>query len=90
MDGPLMTPARDDLSCREVVELVTDWLEGALPARERARVELHLAGCEGCAAYVEQMRETVRIAGRLDEQELEPTVRDELVAAFRGWRASRA
>jgi anti-sigma factor RsiW len=80
--------AHDDLSCREVVELVTDWLEGALPAGERARVEVHLAGCEGCEAYVEQMRETVRIAGRLDEQELEPAQRDELVAAFRGWHAS--
>jgi anti-sigma factor RsiW len=82
--------AADDLSCREVVELVTDWLEGALPPRERARFELHLAACEGCAVYVEQMRETVRIAGRLDEQDLEPAVRDELVAAFRGWRASSA
>ena len=84
-----MTTA-DDLSCREVVELVTDWLEGALPPGERARVELHLAGCEGCAVYVEQMRETVRIAGRLHEEELEPALRDELVAAFRGWRASSA
>jgi anti-sigma factor RsiW len=80
----------DDLSCREVVELVTDWLEGALPAADHARVELHLAGCEGCAAYVEQMRATVRIAGRLDEEELEPVLRDELLAAFRGWRASSA
>jgi anti-sigma factor RsiW len=80
----------DDLSCREVVELVTDWLEGALPAADHARVELHLAGCEGCAAYVEQMRATVRIAGRLDEEELEPVLSDELVAAFRGWRASSA
>lgn len=80
----------DELSCREVVELVTDWLEGALPAAEHARVELHLAACEGCAAYVEQMRATVRIAGRLDEEELEPALRDELVAAFRGWRASSA
>jgi anti-sigma factor RsiW len=80
----------DDLSCREVVELVTDWLEGALPAAEQARVELHLAVCEGCVTYVEQMRATVRIAGRLAEEELEPALRDELVAAFRGWRASSA
>jgi anti-sigma factor RsiW len=84
-----VTPS-DDLSCREVVELVTDWLEGALPADERARVELHLAGCEGCEVYVEQMRETVRLVGRLREEELEPALRDELVAAFRGWRASSA
>jgi anti-sigma factor RsiW len=80
----------DDLSCREVVELVSDWLEGALPAGESARVELHLAGCEGCATYVEQMRATVRIAGRLAEEELEPALRDALVAAFRGWHASSA
>ena len=53
------------LCCREVVELVTDYLEGALPARTRARVERHLARCRGCAAYVEQMREVVRLLANL-------------------------
>jgi anti-sigma factor RsiW len=80
----------DDLSCRELVELVTDWLEGALAPAEHARVELHLAACEGCAAYVDQMRETVRTVGRLPPEALDPVVRDELLAAFRGWRASTA
>ena len=53
------------LCCREVVELVTDYLEGALPARTRARVERHLARCRGCAAYVQQMREVVRLLANL-------------------------
>ena len=53
------------LCCREVVELVTDYLEGALPARTRARFERHLARCRGCSAYVEQMREVVRLLARL-------------------------
>jgi hypothetical protein len=82
--------AVDDLSCQEVVELVTDWLEDALPAAERARFELHVAGCEGCSIYVEQMRETLRAVGRLREEELDPALCDELVVAFRGWRASSA
>jgi anti-sigma factor RsiW len=53
------------LCCREVVELVTDHLEGALPARTRARVERHLARCPGCAAYLRQMRDMVRILARI-------------------------
>ena len=75
-----------DLSCQELVELVTDYLEGALPSEERARFELHLVYCRGCDVYVEQMRETLRIAGRLSEESLEPEARESLLAAFRGWK----
>ena len=53
-----------DLACRELVELVTDYLEDALPAAERERFAAHLADCEGCDAYVEQVRATIRLAGR--------------------------
>ena len=53
-----------DLACRELVELVTDYLEGALPSRERERFEAHLAECDACDAYVEQIRATIRLAGR--------------------------
>jgi anti-sigma factor RsiW len=78
--------ALDELACDEVVELVTDYLEGALPPEDRTRFELHLVGCSGCASYVEQMRQTVETAGRLPADELEPEVLDRLVDAFRGWR----
>lgn len=77
--------AADDLSCRELVEIVTDYLEGAMSAAERARVERHLRGCPGCTTYVEQMRETVRLTGRLREDDLQPDARDALLQAFRGW-----
>jgi len=76
----------DDLSCQEVVELITDYLEGALSPEERARVEQHLGLCEGCATYLDQMRHTVRVAGALRERDLDPALRDQLVGAFRGWR----
>jgi anti-sigma factor RsiW len=74
-----------ELSCREVVEMVTDYLEDALPPEVRLWVELHLATCAGCGAYLDQMRETVRLLGTLSEEPLEPAVRVELVQAFRDW-----
>jgi anti-sigma factor RsiW len=77
---------RHALVCREVVELVSDYLEGALDAREAARFEAHLTTCDGCTAYLEQMRVTLRLAGRLDAEALDPVFRDRLVAAFRDWR----
>lgn len=79
--------AADDLSCRELVELVTDYLEDALEPETRARVELHLGACEGCGSYLAQMRDTIRVVGALREEDLEPGLRQELVAAFRGWHA---
>jgi anti-sigma factor RsiW len=75
----------EDISCAEIVELVTDYFEGALPAETAARLELHLADCDGCAAYLEQMRTTVELTGRLREEELDPGLRAALVDAFRGW-----
>ncbi|HEY3766446.1 MAG TPA: zf-HC2 domain-containing protein [Gaiellales bacterium] len=74
------------LVCREVVELVSDYLEGVLDDRDRLRFEAHLAGCDGCTAYLDQMRETVRLAGALAPQALDPVFRDRLVEAFRDWR----
>ena len=79
-----------ELSCREVVELVTEYLEGALPPDVRRRFEQHLAGCDGCTAYLEQMRETIRVVGALSEESIDPAARAELVRAFRGWRAGAA
>jgi len=76
---------RHPLVCREVVELVSDYLDDALGPRERERFEEHLAGCDGCSAYLEQMRGALRIAGSLAPEDLDPEVRDRLVEAFRGW-----
>ena len=71
-----------DLACRELVELVTDYLENALPATERARFEAHLADCEGCDAYVEQVRATITLVGRTRELEERPEIHA-LLRAFR-------
>jgi anti-sigma factor RsiW len=78
----------EQLSCRELVELVTDYLEGALPRRERARFEEHLDRCDGCWAYVEQMRHTIALTGRLGV-DLSPEAKAALLEAFRGWNAGR-
>lgn len=76
-----------DLTCAELVELVTEYLEGALPAAVRRRFEAHLAECGGCSTYLEQMRTTIAAAGRLREEQLAPEVRQELLAAFHGWNS---
>jgi anti-sigma factor RsiW len=78
-----------ELSCRELVELVTDYLEGALDASERARFEEHLAICEGCRSYLEQMRTTIAVTGSVDDNALEPGALDRLLAAFGDWKRAR-
>jgi anti-sigma factor RsiW len=78
-----------DLTCRELVELVTEYLEDRLPPAERARFEAHLAICDGCQAYVDQMRDTLRALGRLPEERLSTGVRETLMVAFREWHAGR-
>jgi anti-sigma factor RsiW len=76
-----------DLTCSEVVELVTEYLEGALDARRRSEFERHLADCEGCDNYLDQMRQTIALAGRVGEESLSPQACATLVEAFRRWRA---
>jgi anti-sigma factor RsiW len=73
------------MTCREMVELVTAYLEGHLAAEQRARFEEHLAICEGCQAYVEEMRDMLRALGRLPEDRLSPQARETLLAAFGDW-----
>ena len=75
------------LACRELVELVTAYLDDGLDAGDRARFEAHIAACEHCSAYVEQMRVTLRVVGHIDPDELEPEVERELLDAFRNWKA---
>jgi anti-sigma factor RsiW len=78
------------LVCKEVVELVTEYLEGTLSRRDRKRFEQHIAGCEACTAYLASMRRTIATTGRLTEDRIPANVRDDLVAAFRDWRGSSA
>ncbi len=81
-----ISKARAGLTCRELVELVTDYFEGALSRRERRRFEQHVGKCPWCAAYLEQMRQVVQVLGRLEEESLSPTMRDALLDAFRDWK----
>jgi len=76
------------MTCKEVVEIVSDYLEDALPAQDRARFEAHLAGCAGCTTYVEQMREIIRLTGMLTEEQVPTEHRERLRQAFRDWKAS--
>jgi predicted anti-sigma-YlaC factor YlaD len=78
-----------DLSCREFVELVTDFDERALPAAQRIRFEQHLVVCSACTSYYEQMRATVRIARSIDLDEFGPESRQALLATIEGWLARR-
>jgi anti-sigma factor RsiW len=78
----------DDLTCCELVELVTDYLEGALSRAERRRFESHLGTCRVCPRYVEQLRTTVRVLGRLGEDDVPEPVRYALLDAFRAWKTA--
>jgi anti-sigma factor RsiW len=79
---------RPAIVCRDVVELVTSYLEGSLPGPDQARVEAHLGACPHCARYLEQFRLTIRATGKLREEDLEPEAKEALLSAFRNWKAS--
>jgi anti-sigma factor RsiW len=74
------------LVCQQVVELVTDYLEDALSPADRLRFESHLEGCPNCTEYLAQMRETIRLAGRLTVDDLTPGMRSDLTDLYRRWR----
>ena len=74
-----------ELTCIEVVELVTAYLEDALGGAERERVEEHLVFCDGCSTYLEQIRQTIAIAGRLEPEDIPAALQEKLLAAFRDW-----
>jgi anti-sigma factor RsiW len=80
---------RRDLVCQEAIELLTDYLEGALPRRQRRRLEVHLGGCPNCSAYLEQIRITIRLTGAIDADALSPEAVDELTDLYRRWRDER-
>ena len=78
--------APEDITCREVVEVVTDYLESAMSPEEREAVEMHLNLCDGCTDYIEQMRTAIKLTGRLNEESLSPEAESELTRAFRAMR----
>jgi anti-sigma factor RsiW len=73
------------MPCRELVELITDYLEDRLPPHDRARFDAHLAECDACRTYLEQFRQTIRTLGRLPEESLSSEARGALLTAFRDW-----
>jgi predicted anti-sigma-YlaC factor YlaD len=78
----------NDMSCKELVELVTDYLEGALSPADRRRFQLHVGNCEGCKLYIDQIRFTIKVVGKLTEDSIDLGTKEELLAAFRDWKES--
>ncbi len=79
-----------ELTCQELVELMTDYLEDALSQADRLRFEEHLGICPGCATYLDQMRRTIEVTGHLGGESLDPRVRDRLLDLFRDWKRAGA
>jgi anti-sigma factor RsiW len=80
----------EELTCQQLVELVTAYFDGALGDDDLRMFEEHLEVCDGCRRYLDQMRTTIELTGRLAEESLDPEARDTLLAAFRTWRAEHA
>ena len=78
-----------DLVCQQVVELITEYLEGTLSRSDRRRFEAHLRGCPHCTTYLEQMRATIRATGTLRVEDLDPEVQEEFINLFRQWMTDR-
>jgi anti-sigma factor RsiW len=78
-----------DLVCQQAVELVTDYLEGRLSWRQRRRFEAHVRGCPNCRAYLEQIRQTITVLGRVEPETLAPQAREDLIDLFRRYRGDR-
>jgi anti-sigma factor RsiW len=83
----LLSAWRRDYVCRDAVALMTEYLEGSLSLRQRQRLERHLAACDGCDEYLRQMRVTIEVLGRVEPEDLDPEVREELVELFLRYRA---
>jgi anti-sigma factor RsiW len=81
-----MTESSEHITCQEVVELVTDYMEGALSPEETSLFEQHLNFCDGCVWYVDQLRMTIETVGRIREEELPQETREKLLTAFRDWK----
>jgi predicted anti-sigma-YlaC factor YlaD len=86
---PSGTATPNGISCQEVVELITDYLEGALLPEKRAQLEAHLADCDGCTNYIEQVRLTIGMLRSLAQEPVFPETKDELLQVFRQWKNDR-
>lgn len=75
-----------EMNCKSLVELVTEYLEGALPDPDRERLEAHLAACDGCTAHLEQIRTTIRLTGALTEEQIPADARESLLHVYRSWQ----
>ena len=82
----LMDANPNDMSCKELVELVTDYLEGALSFANEQRFDLHIGKCDWCKLYIDQIRLTIKATGKLTEGSIDPHAKEELLAVFRGWK----
>jgi anti-sigma factor (TIGR02949 family) len=81
-----MSAPHPDLTCKEIVELVTEYLEGKLPHDERTRFEMHLCYCDWCVTYLDQMRAVKALSAEAVEEAIPEETRDALLEAFRGWK----
>ena len=81
-----MSSTPEEMSCRELVDVVTDYFEGNMAPQDRLRFDAHLAECPYCVNYLDQMRTTIAALGKLTEESISSEARDELLVAFRGWR----
>ena len=79
-----------EMTCQELVELLSEYLDETLAASERLRFDVHLRTCSGCEAYIEQMRMTIRLLGKLTEESISAEAQRELLATFRTWKANSA
>lgn len=76
----------NEMNCKELVELVTEYFEGTLPPAERERFETHLATCSACTNYLQQMQRTIQVVGQLTEETIAPQAREELLQVFKNWK----
>lgn len=83
----MLSLRRGDILCQQAVELVTDYLEGALSRRDRRRFEAHLKACSNCAAYLEQIRLTIQLTGEIEPEDLSAEARQDLTDLYRRWRS---
>lgn len=81
-----MNEPASDLTCRELVEVITDYLDGAMSDVNRTRFERHLGECEGCTTVVDQFRSTIETTGRLTEDHVSEKQREAMREVFRQWR----
>ena len=89
MRNGITTHAESEMTCLELVQLVTDYLEEKLSSSEHARFNAHLRTCSGCTAYVEQLRTTIQMVGEINEASISPEGKRDLLATFRLWKSGR-